>query len=494
MPFSNKTTELCDEIRMKGIRAKGYGQVAKMAMLDPDLSIEAKGILAYFCSYCGGGNTAFPGRDKIVYDLKVNKDTYYKHLKSLISNGYISVEQKAGDKNHPGFKHNIYTIENFPEKYTEDIPDSASEHMRDSYEKVKSVKDITAAGYGIVPKIVMTDDISVQAKGLYAYLCSFSGQDFSAAPSKDIILTHLNISHNSSNKYMKELCEHDYVRKVQAVTNGRFAGFVYYLNQLPGEEVSEPNISDTRGCAPQPNISDTQVSVSEPNISDTDILCSETKFSDTQLISRTSFSDTQKSDTSNRDINIPSTNTTKNNINFSYNQSILSTVETCTQSNDDEWIDFENKKDDILDEIISAKTIPYSYLSSPVKINAALKILTEWDIRSKPNYYMPGNGSLCVQVYKNFISALSEMLTLGSYTVIRGAKISYAMVYQTLVDNHLEITFYCAHLGFLPDDCVDYYLEMSRKQHITDSNAYMKSIIWTKIKEAGSTNIANLGL
>ena len=57
---------LPDELRVKGVLSKGYGQLAKIVMLDPLLTLESKAIYAYFCSYCGGGtNTAFPGRDKM---------------------------------------------------------------------------------------------------------------------------------------------------------------------------------------------------------------------------------------------------------------------------------------------------------------------------------------------------------------------------------------------------------------------------------------------
>jgi hypothetical protein len=50
--------DFIDELRIEGIKYKGYGVLPKYVMIDPDLTIEAKGIYAYFCSYAGSGNTA----------------------------------------------------------------------------------------------------------------------------------------------------------------------------------------------------------------------------------------------------------------------------------------------------------------------------------------------------------------------------------------------------------------------------------------------------
>ena len=94
-------------LEVEGINAQGFGTIAKMVMLDQRLTIEAKAIYSYFCSYAGGGSTAFPSVSKIVYDLKISKTRYYKHFDSLVECGYISVRQnKEGNK----FANNIYNL------------------------------------------------------------------------------------------------------------------------------------------------------------------------------------------------------------------------------------------------------------------------------------------------------------------------------------------------------------------------------------------------
>jgi len=97
-----------DFLKVIGINSKGYGLYPKLVAQDRRLTPEAKAIYAYFCSYAGSGNTAFPTVSKIIYDLVMGKNRYYKHFNLLIKYGYISVEQVIGDKNK--FGHNIYTL------------------------------------------------------------------------------------------------------------------------------------------------------------------------------------------------------------------------------------------------------------------------------------------------------------------------------------------------------------------------------------------------
>ena len=72
-----------DILKVEGINFKGYGIVPKYAMTDPALTIEAKGIYAYFCSFSGRGSSAFPTRNTILSDLQIGKDAYvYAPLQS----------------------------------------------------------------------------------------------------------------------------------------------------------------------------------------------------------------------------------------------------------------------------------------------------------------------------------------------------------------------------------------------------------------------------
>jgi len=68
----------------------GYGTVTKEAMQDRELTIEAKAIYAYLCSFAGGKDKAWPAVSKMCYDLKISKDRFYKHMQLLLDNDYIS--------------------------------------------------------------------------------------------------------------------------------------------------------------------------------------------------------------------------------------------------------------------------------------------------------------------------------------------------------------------------------------------------------------------
>ncbi|WP_143093484.1 helix-turn-helix domain-containing protein [Parageobacillus thermantarcticus] len=97
-----------DELRLAGIMSKGYGIIPKVVMLDRRLSDKAKAIYAFFCSFAGARNSAFPKVSTICHYLKMNKDTYYKHFKQLVELGYIEVHQARDEEGK--FSHNIYIL------------------------------------------------------------------------------------------------------------------------------------------------------------------------------------------------------------------------------------------------------------------------------------------------------------------------------------------------------------------------------------------------
>lgn len=119
-----------DILRVQGVKARGFGIIPKIVMLDRQLTIEAKAIYSYFCSYAGAGDTAFPGRDKILKDLGIGKDRYYVHRGLLEKYGYLEVEQVMTEKNK--FSHNIYTLVDKPIENTQSEP---SPENKDTEEK-----------------------------------------------------------------------------------------------------------------------------------------------------------------------------------------------------------------------------------------------------------------------------------------------------------------------------------------------------------------------
>lgn len=97
-----------DQIKYEGksILSKGYGVIPKLVM-QSNISIEAKSIYAYMCSFAGGGQSAFPSVEKILIDLKISKNRFYKYRNELEEMNFIKV-QKTRKDNRRG--KNIYII------------------------------------------------------------------------------------------------------------------------------------------------------------------------------------------------------------------------------------------------------------------------------------------------------------------------------------------------------------------------------------------------
>ena len=166
--------ELADILRCEGVKAKGYGTVPKALMRDTDIGIFGKSIYAYFCSLSGERDFVFPGLDKILHDLQISKDAYYKGLKELIKNGYIFVHQENSNNQGRGFKRNIYKIIGTPSKYATyngNNPQAAS-----AYRKI-CLFGLDTSGYGYIPYALMSDQrLRSQPKAVYAYISSHASQ------------------------------------------------------------------------------------------------------------------------------------------------------------------------------------------------------------------------------------------------------------------------------------------------------------------------------
>lgn len=108
------------------INSQGYGTIPKLVMQDRSLSLGAKAVYAYFCSFTGAGDSCFPSRERICYDLDITKDTLTRHIKNLRDTGYIKVELvKDGAQR---FLHNLYilcdVVEPCPKKPDTEKPDT----------------------------------------------------------------------------------------------------------------------------------------------------------------------------------------------------------------------------------------------------------------------------------------------------------------------------------------------------------------------------------
>jgi DNA-binding transcriptional MocR family regulator len=95
--------------------------------------------------------------------------------------------------------------------------------------------------------MVMTDPrLNIKAKGIYAYFCVWTGSGNSAFPRKESILNHLGITHNTYQRYYKQLIDCNYITVVQRRVKGVMSINDYYLNDNPDvEKLPDTKISDT---------------------------------------------------------------------------------------------------------------------------------------------------------------------------------------------------------------------------------------------------------
>lgn len=96
-PEDTKHSLAYSRIRFSGLKAAGFGMIPKAVMLDPRLPVKAKGVYAYFCSFTGSGNNAFPKKEKILFHLGITHNTYQKFYKLLVELNYITAVQRHID-------------------------------------------------------------------------------------------------------------------------------------------------------------------------------------------------------------------------------------------------------------------------------------------------------------------------------------------------------------------------------------------------------------
>ena len=425
-----KVISFGDQLKVEGINFKGFGILPKYVMLDPDLSIEAKTIYAYFCSFAGNGSATFPGRDKILSDLPMSKDAYYKHFRQLTDQGYITVEQQGGNSGAIYGK-NIYTLVSNPKKFSEK-PEDTKHGL--AYSRIR-FSGLKAAGFGMIPKAVMIDPrLPVKAKGVYAYFCSFTGSGNNAFPKKEKILFHLGIAEKTYYKFYKLLTELNYITAVQRHIDGRLQVNDYYLNDTPN--AANAKKKTVLSCSTQ-----------------------DSKKQDTEL----KIQDSKKQDTNKN-------NSNKNNIlyNHSLNQ----------QPAQPEQI--EGARDVIRDisyevetELLKQKKLPYYFKSDPEKMIAAIHFMVEWDTFF-PNGYKDGFEQ---RIYNLFVEALIEMCCADKPMELKGSITTYAKVIDK-INQLAKFEDYYVDISEFADPARENYKRAALDQDIRNPMQYMKACIW----------------
>lgn len=443
-----KVISFGDQLKVEGINFKGFGILPKYVMLDPDLSIEAKTIYAYFCSFAGNGSAIFPGRDKILSDLPMSKDAYYKHFRQLTDQGYITVEQQGGTSGAIYGK-NIYTLVSNPKKFSEK-PEDTKHGL--AYSRIR-FSGLKAAGFGMIPKAVMIDPrLPVKAKGVYAYFCSFTGSGNNAFPKKEKILFHLGIAEKTYYKFYKLLTELNYITAVQRHIDGRLQVNDYYLNDTPNAANAQKKT--VFSCSTQDGKKqDTEKQDSKKQ----DSKKQDTEKQDTQI------QDSKKQDTNKN-------NSNKNNVlyNHSLNQQPAQPEQIEGARDVKRDISYE-----VETELLKQKKLPYYFKSDPEKMIAAIHFMVEWDTFF-PNGYKDGFEQ---RIYNLFVEALIEMCCADKPMALKGSITTYAKVIDK-INQLAKFEDYYVDISEFADPARENYKRAALDQDIRNPMQYMKACIW----------------
>lgn len=440
-----KVISFGDQLKVEGINFKGFGILPKYVMLDPDLSIEAKTIYAYFCSFAGNGSATFPGRDKILSDLPMSKDAYYKHFRQLTDQGYITVEQQGG-KSGAIYGKNIYTLVSNPKKFSEK-PEDTKHGL--AYSRIR-FSGLKAAGFGMIPKAVMIDPrLPVKAKGVYAYFCSFTGSGNNAFPKKEKILFHLGIAEKTYYKFYKLLTELNYITAVQRHIDGRLQVNDYYLNDTPNAANAQKKT--VFSCSTQ-----------DSKKQDTELEIQDGKKQDTEK------QDTQIQDSKKQDTN--KNNSNKNNVlyNHSLNQQPAQPEQIEGARDVKRDISYE-----VETELLKQKKLPYYFKADPEKMIAAIHFMVEWDTFF-PNGYKDGFEQ---RIYNLFVEALIEMCCADKPMALKGNITTYAKVIDK-INQLAKFEDYYVDISEFADLARENYKRAALDQDIRNPMQYMKACIW----------------
>ena len=205
------------------ILKNGYGIIYKAVMQDERLSLTAKAIYAYLCSYTGSKGIVFPSRARILGELKLSKNTYYEHLNQLVELDYVVIEKRKNFLNR-----NQYVINDNPSSLATET-------------------GIKSLGYGIIPKSVMVNpNLTAKAKGLMAYFYALAGNGTGAFPTKKVIQKQLGISNTAYYNALHQLVENNYLTITQRKSEGKFEQNEYVITNF-----TSPQNKDTQSTEAQ---------------------------------------------------------------------------------------------------------------------------------------------------------------------------------------------------------------------------------------------------
>lgn len=237
-------------LKVEGIYSNGYGMIGKNPLQDKRLGGSAKLIYSYFCTFTGAGSQAFPSVNKILKDLNLSINTYYKYLNQLKQYGYVSIEQQTDKSGR--FSRNVFTLNMFPESKAQEPPKKKkstslknvkSKKQDDIVKKFEETMKELAENINVEELVELGHEEKEVDKilGIMAVACS--------ADDKDTIHRSLGIPQDELTKKLKQLTTGEIdavlqrVKNVQCINGGISNYTKYILKSLYTQPILVGNIA-----------------------------------------------------------------------------------------------------------------------------------------------------------------------------------------------------------------------------------------------------------
>jgi len=431
------------------IYARGYGIVSKRVMFDRRLSLTAKAIYAYICSYCNADNRAFPSRERTVSELGINKDTYYRHFAQLLNEGYIEKSRTKTDECR--FANNIYTVVDTPKK---------------------------GEGYGRIPKSVMVDrNLSVKAKGMYAYYVTFvTSVGESAFPSKSIAMYDLGIGSTVFERYNKELSDSGYADICRRMLSGRFSTNDVLLT----EQKDSDNSRRERFLKLQKTDSEfTDSEKTDTEISDNKST-PEKENHDDKITRLNSREKEEKTDNSSSKFGNGVFADDENVIGYRRKRDLFRTL--LGRQNDYKHFGEKQleRQDYIISELFKKGSVQPEWLADRELVKAAVEVLTDDELcGSREGYRRFPNGDWEWSAFCLYRDALISILSAGKPQMLGGRLVDSDEILEKLSQFvKVDCEGHVISLEELNGSTRDAYQFACENSTVRNPEAYMKSCLW----------------
>ncbi|MFV0518857.1 MAG: replication initiator protein A [Lachnospirales bacterium] len=134
----------------------------------------------------------------------------------------------------------------------------------------------------------------------------------------------------------------------------------------------------------------------------------------------------------------------------------------------------------VYNEMDEEKTLPYSYVVQPEKMEIAIRLMTDYNVYEK-SAKADRECEFEFSVVNLFTEALTEMLTTPGNMTLKGSTVTYSKIYDKLV-NYIDFSGYTPSLFSLLETVKRDFTIALKETEIKNYLQYMKACIWNAMQ------------